>query len=246
MYHRRNSVHWWWQACQGTSVICKWCKLKSMTSLFMNCAWMDFFHFISHWIKNFISNNCISTNSVDSYWHKLCSFIADLFLYLLREGFSFHFLSYQNFTRIYLSLLFITTVYIWQDKSLVTLTRSLFGRRVSNELIPQEKLTLSIGLERLSMWLRDSQNWAVFAHRNDWGGVVLNRPSGAPLHTLSKLYDVPVGFVHPPPLFFEAVYCFICGRRRVAVARYRIICLILLACGASGPGFEPDSRHLIP
>ena len=26
------------------------------------------------------------------------------------------------------------------------------------------------------------------------------RPSGAPLHTLSKLYDVPVGFVNPPPL----------------------------------------------
>ena len=26
------------------------------------------------------------------------------------------------------------------------------------------------------------------------------RPSGAPLHTLSKLYDVPVGYV-PPPLF---------------------------------------------
>ena len=25
------------------------------------------------------------------------------------------------------------------------------------------------------------------------------RPSGAPLHTLSKLYDVPVGFVTPPP-----------------------------------------------
>ena len=28
------------------------------------------------------------------------------------------------------------------------------------------------------------------------------RPSGAPLHTLSKLYDVPVGFVPPPPLFW--------------------------------------------
>ena len=27
------------------------------------------------------------------------------------------------------------------------------------------------------------------------------RPSGAPLHTLSKLYDVPVGFVTPPPNF---------------------------------------------
>ena len=28
------------------------------------------------------------------------------------------------------------------------------------------------------------------------------RPSGAPLHTLSKLYDVPVGFVLPPALFW--------------------------------------------
>ena len=50
------------------------------------------------------------------------------------------------------------------------------------------------------------------------------RPSDAPLHTLSKLSDVPVGFVAPP--YFEAVYCFICGRRRVAVARYRMICLV--------------------
>ena len=50
------------------------------------------------------------------------------------------------------------------------------------------------------------------------------QPSGAPLLTLSKLYDVPVGFVTPPP-YFEAVYCFICGRRRMAIARYRMICL---------------------
>ena len=28
------------------------------------------------------------------------------------------------------------------------------------------------------------------------------QPSGAPLHTLSKLYDVPVGFEPPPPLFW--------------------------------------------
>ena len=55
------------------------------------------------------------------------------------------------------------------------------------------------------------------------------RPSGAPLHTLSKLYDVPVGFVTPPP-YFEAEYCLFCGRRRVAVARYRMICLVLLRC----------------
>ena len=64
------------------------------------------------------------------------------------------------------------------------------------------------------------------------------RPSGAPLHTLSKLYDVPVGF-ETPPLNFEAEYCLFCGRRRVAVARYRMICLVLvnshlfpLPCGA--------------
>ena len=64
------------------------------------------------------------------------------------------------------------------------------------------------------------------------------RPSGALLHTLSKLYDVPVGFVPPPP-YFEAEYCLFCGRRRVAFARYRMICLALvnsklfhLPCGA--------------
>ena len=60
------------------------------------------------------------------------------------------------------------------------------------------------------------------------------RAPGAPLHTLSKLYDFPVGFVPPS---FEAVYCYICGRRRVGVARY--LCLVLvnsnlfpLPCGA--------------
>ena len=52
------------------------------------------------------------------------------------------------------------------------------------------------------------------------------RPSGAPLHTLSKLYYVPVCFVTPPP-YFEAVYCFICVRRRMHVARYRMIFLVL-------------------
>ena len=30
------------------------------------------------------------------------------------------------------------------------------------------------------------------------------------------------------PTSFETVYCFICGRRRVAVARYRMICLVLV------------------
>ena len=51
------------------------------------------------------------------------------------------------------------------------------------------------------------------------------RPSGASLHNLSTLCDVPVGFVPPT---FEALYCFIWGHRRVAVARYRMICLVLV------------------
>ena len=32
------------------------------------------------------------------------------------------------------------------------------------------------------------------------------RPSGAPLHTFSKLYDVPVGFVNPPFLGCVLLY----------------------------------------
>ena len=46
-----------------------------------------------------------------------------------------------------------------------------------------------------------------------------------PLHTLSKYMMFPL--VLPPPPYFEAVYCFICCRRRVALARYRMICVVL-------------------
>ena len=54
--------------------------------------------------------------------------------------------------------------------------------------------------------------------------IILRRTSSAPLHTLSKLYDNPVGFVSPS---VAAVYCYICSRQRVAVNRYRMICLVL-------------------
>ena len=56
------------------------------------------------------------------------------------------------------------------------------------------------------------------------------RPSAAPLHTLSISYDVPAGFVAPPPphLIWGSVLRFICGRRRVAVARYRMIFLVFV------------------
>ena len=54
---------------------------------------------------------------------------------------------------------------------------------------------------------------------------LLSETAGAPLHTYSKLYDVPVGFVAPSHP--RKVYCFICGHRRVFVDRYRMICLVL-------------------
>ena len=58
------------------------------------------------------------------------------------------------------------------------------------------------------------------------------RSSDAPLHTFSKLYDVPIDFFNPTPSF-EAVYCFICCRRRVTVFRYQIICLLFLQISSS-------------
>ena len=50
------------------------------------------------------------------------------------------------------------------------------------------------------------------------------QPSGTLLHTLSKLYDVPVCFIAPPPSS-EAVYS---GLQREADARYRMICLVMI------------------
>ena len=51
---------------------------------------------------------------------------------------------------------------------------------------------------------------------------------------MSKLYDVPVLFLFPTS--FEAVYCYICGRRRVAVARYWMICLVIVPCFRESAG----------
>ena len=51
------------------------------------------------------------------------------------------------------------------------------------------------------------------------------RPSDAPLHTLSKLYDVLVGFVFPPSILRLCIALF-AVTEGVAVARYRMICLV--------------------
>ena len=50
--------------------------------------------------------------------------------------------------------------------------------------------------------------------------------------------------LYPPS--FEAVYCYICGRRRVAVARYRKICLFLVEVSFHivKSGLYNDSRSI--
>ena len=60
-----------------------------------------------------------------------------------------------------------------------------------------------------------------------WASLMRNylRPSGAPLYTLSKIIWCSPWFCNSTS--FGAVYCLMCGRRRVAVARYRMICLVL-------------------
>ena len=60
----------------------------------------------------------------------------------------------------------------------------------------------------------------------------LKRPSGAPL--LCQNYIMFPLVLYPSP-YFEAVNCFIYGRRRVAVARYRMICLVLVLLFIKSP-----------
>ena len=45
--------------------------------------------------------------------------------------------------------------------------------------------------------------------------------------TVQSYYYIMFLLVLYPPPYFEAEYCLFCGRRRVAVARYRMICLVL-------------------
>ena len=50
------------------------------------------------------------------------------------------------------------------------------------------------------------------------------RPFGAPLHTKSKLYDVPVGFITLTPSHEEVVFA--AAEWWLHVTQYRIICLV--------------------
>ena len=77
------------------------------------------------------------------------------------------------------------------------------------------------------LWSESETCWC-FKIRDETAIInFLNWPSGAPLHTLSKLNGVPNGFVtnnHPPS--YNSMYCFICGCQGVSVVRYWIICLV--------------------
>ena len=56
---------------------------------------------------------------------------------------------------------------------------------------------------------------------------------------LTIYFDLKVT-ISPP--YFEALYCFICGRREVAVARYRMICLVLVNSNYSLCRVEPVAQ----
>ena len=51
--------------------------------------------------------------------------------------------------------------------------------------------------------------------------------------------------LNPPPPYFEAEYCLFCGRRRVAVARYRMICLVLILITVELSGVRPKTKLLL-
>ena len=79
----------------------------------------------------------------------------------------------------------------------------------------------------LSFWIYVNTNCSFYLNKllaSLMRNYFPKRPSGTPRYTLSKLYDVPVGFVAAP--YFEAMYCIICGQRIVVVGRYRMICLV--------------------
>ena len=73
----------------------------------------------------------------------------------------------------------------------------------------------------------------------------LLRPSGALLHTLSKLYNVPISFVNspPPPHLKKCIAFFTCT---FAVgwlfSRYQIICLVCL----NTKSYENDPQITLP
>ena len=63
--------------------------------------------------------------------------------------------------------------------------------------------------------------------------IMLDLPLQCVLQIFYTIYTMFELFCKPPhPHYFETVYCFICSRRSLAVARYQMICLVLLHVNA--------------
>ena len=62
------------------------------------------------------------------------------------------------------------------------------------------------------------------------------RTSGAPLHTLSKLYDVPVGFEPPHPLFWGSVFAVAEGWQLLDIGWFVVFLKIVNNFRAGGSG----------
>ena len=123
-------------------------------------------------------------------------------------------------------------------------------RVIDVEYIVQVTLNISMRSWRLDLWRSEIKSLSKQYKNKSALSRAQLVPLGIPTicwytmpsnctYTLSKLYDVPVGFVTHDP-YFEAVFCFICGRQRVAVARSRMICLVLIHLYV----FHEESKNL--
>ena len=65
-------------------------------------------------------------------------------------------------------------------------------------------------------------------HKTSWIFIEITSRSYSAASYFVKIIWCSCWFCNPPP-YFEAAYCFFCGHRRVVVARYRMICFVLIA-----------------
>ena len=105
-----------------------------------------------------------------------------------------------------------------------TLLQKISCKFVANVLqLPENKKATFVHLSTNILWMEYKLN------------NFLTQPSGAPLHTLSKLFDVPVCFVTPPPLL-----------QREADARYWMICLAFIMISLEITNLVEDVEDLPP
>ena len=71
-------------------------------------------------------------------------------------------------------------------------------------------------------------HFAIFRYSyHSWWGIIFRDDRRVHRYILYQNFRMLSLVLYPPPPSLEAVYYFICSRRRVSVARYRMICLAL-------------------